>query len=245
MRVNINNKNDFIRNFLGPIGKVCENAVVNIKSDGISSLTCTSDSTLFLNCKLSQKNEVSSQCTLNIPDVNKLVNALTCTTQDDVLFEVTNNCMNYTSDNVKFKLHLLEEGIINTPAVNIDKLKNIKFNTTFEIDYNVLQTLIKGSTFATDVNKLYFNTTSKGEVKGEITDSETQNVNTFSMILADSFQGEPIPDPKPLTFEVVRFILTSRFDKCIIHHSSDLNVFLFDISNNNYTINYIASGLRR
>ena len=245
MKINITNKTEFIRNFLSPIGKVCENAVVNIKPDSISALTCTYDSTLFLNCKLSQQNTIETNKSLNIPDINKLISALSCTAQDNILFDVTDNCINYKSDNVKFKLHLLEEGIINTPAVNIDKLKNIEFTTTFEITYETLQTLVKGSSFASDVNKLYFNTTSSGEVRGEITDSESQNVNTFGMVLSDTYTGDAIPSPRPLTFEVIRFILTSRFDKCKIHHSNDLNVFLFDISNNGYTINYIASGLRR
>ncbi|MDB4464489.1 hypothetical protein N9033_00295 [bacterium] len=245
MKINIANKTEFIRNFLSPIGKVCENAVVNIKPDSISALTSTYDSTLFLNCKLTQKNVIDNNKSLNIPDINKFISALSCTGQDNILFDVTDNCINYKSDNVKFKLHLLEEGIINTPAVNIEKLKNIKFNTQFEITHDTLQTLVKGSTFASDVNKLYFNTTSNGEVRGEITDSESQNVNTFGMVLAKEFTGDPIPSPRPLTFEVIRFILTSRFEKCIIHHSNDLNVFLFDISTKDYTINYIASGLRR
>lgn len=245
MKININNKTDFIRNFLSPIGKVCENAVLNVKPDAISSLTCTPDSTLFLNCRLLQKNNVTDSQSLNIPDVNKLVNALSCTSQEILSFELNENCIQYTSDNVKFKLHLLEDGIINSPAINIEKLKNIEFNTTFKLTYNALQTLIKGSSFASEVNKIYFNTTADGKVRGELTDCESQNVNSFSVDIAEQFAGDPIPNPKPLTFEVIRFILTSRFDVCTVHHSSDLNVFLFDISNDNYTINYIASGLRR
>jgi len=245
MKIDINNKSEFIRSFLSPIGKVCENAVVNVRKDSISSLTCTSDSTLFLNCKIKQSNNISTDQSLNIPDVNKLINALSCTTQDDIQFDLSNNCMQYLSDNVKFKLHLLEDGIISIPAVNINKLKDIKFDTTFNICYNSLQMLVRGSTFASEVNKIYFNTTSDGKVRGELTDSETQNVNTFGMDLSDSFTGSPMPNPKPLTFEVIRFILSSKFDQCIIHHSSDLNVFLFDISTEDCVINYIASGLRR
>lgn len=245
MKININNKTNFIRNFLSPIGKVSENAVVNVKGDAITALTCTPDSTLFLNCRLSQKNDLDDAKALNIPDVNKLVNALSCTSQEIVSFELNQNCIQYTSDNVKFKLHLLEDGIINSPAINIDKLKNIEFNTTFKLTYNALQTLIKGSSFASEVNKIYFNTTSSGKVRGELTDCESQNVNSFSVDISDSFKGDPIPSPKPLTFEVIRFILTTRFDECTVHHSSDLNVFLFDISDDGYTINYIASGLRK
>ena len=129
--------------------------------------------------------------------------------------------------------------------INIDKLKNIEFNTTFKLTYNALQTLIKGSSFASEVNKIFFNTTATGKVRGELTDCESQNVNSFSVDISDSFKGDPIPSPKPLTFEVIRFILTTRFEECTVHHSSDLNVFLFDISDDGYTINYIASGLRK
>ena len=245
MKINISNKTNFIRNFLSPIGKVCENAILNIKNDSITSLTCTPDSTLFLNCKLFQKNNITDNQSLNIPDVNKLVNALSCTNQEGVSFELDNNCMRYMSDNVKFKLHLLEDGIINSPAINVEKLKNIEFNTTFKLTYDALQTLIKGSSFASEVNKIYFNTTADGKVRGELTDCESQNVNSFSVDISNKFTGDAIPNPKPLTFEVIRFILTSRFDECVVHHSNDLNVFLFDISTPEYVINYIASGLRR
>ena len=244
MKITIQNKRDFIKNFLSPIGKVCENAVVNIKKDSISSLTCTNDSTLFLNCRLNQNNNVDENVMLNIPDINKLVNALMCTSKDSLEFELDNNCIRYSSNDIKFKLHLLEDGIITTPTVDVNKIKQINFTTSFDLTYNTLQTLVRGSTFATDVNKLYFSNDGTN-VRAEITDSEVQNINSFSSVISDSYTGQPISEPRPLTFETVRFIMTTQFEKCTVHHSDELNVFLFDISTPEYNINYIASGLRR
>ena len=150
----------------------------------------------------------------------------------------------YISSDINFKVHLLEDGIINTPAVNIEKLKSIEFDCSFSINYDNLQTLIKGSTFATDTNKLYFEL-KDGKVTGVLRDSDNEYINTFSSIISDTCEGCVIENPVPITFEVIRMILGVRFDTCHVHLSTKLNVFLFDISTDEYNINYIVSGLRR
>ena len=244
MIVNIANKQRFVKNFLTPINKINEDAVVKINDNSITSLTCTGDAALFLNCIYTQQNSVNDSLTLNIPDISKLINAINCVNNEEMAFEYENNSIKYSSDDINFKLHLLEDGIISAPAVNVDKLKNIKFDTSFEIDYQNFTTLVKGSTFATDTNKIYFSTRD-GCVYGELTDKENQNINSFSSIICEEFEGEGIKTPAPLDFEVIRMLLGIRFDTCKIHLSTKLNVFLFDISDSDYKINFIASGLRK
>ena len=133
MIVNIANKQRFVKNFLSPINKINENAVVKINNNSISSLTCTGDAALFLNCIYNQENStLSDAVSLNIPNISKLINAINCINDDGMDLVYENNSIRYKSDDVNFKLHLLEDGIISAPAVNIDKLKNIDFDTSFD-----------------------------------------------------------------------------------------------------------------
>lgn len=244
MNLQIHNKELFVRYFLSPISKLNENVVLKIKPSGISTITCSSDSSVFLNCMYNDCEIEGNERTLNIPDVTKLSNAINCINSPDLQFEYDEKTLKYKSSDINFKVHLLEDGIINTPAVNINKLKNIEFDCSFDINYENLQTLIKGSTFATDTNKLYFEL-HDNKVTGVLRDSDNEYINTFSSMISDTYDGVMIEKPIPITFEVIRMILGVRFNTCKVHLSTKLNVFLFDISTNEYNINYIVSGLRR
>ena len=56
------------------------------------------------------------QCNLNIPDINRLIKVFSCIDNDNIDIELDNNRLRYTSDNINFKYHLLEDGIITTPS---------------------------------------------------------------------------------------------------------------------------------
>ena len=245
MNLQIHNKENFVRYFLAPISKINENVVIKVQPDKISTITCSPDSSVFLNCIYNDCTaSVSDDEVLNVPDITKLSNAINTIAAKDLEFEYSDKKLKYISSDIKFQVHLLEDGIINTPAVNIDKLKNIEFDCGFDIPYSNLQTLIKGSTFATDTNKLYFESRD-GKIDGVLRDVDNEYINTFSSIVSESFTGNNIETPVPVTFEVIRMILGLRFTTCEVHLSTKLNVFLFDISTDDYNINYIVSGLRR
>ena len=78
----------------------------------------------ILNCVYTQSNNIDDSVTLNIPDISKLINAINCINTDELQLEYESNSIKYSSPDISFKLHLLEDGIISTPAVNIVKLKN-------------------------------------------------------------------------------------------------------------------------
>lgn len=244
MKVQIANRVDFLRYFLSPISKIAENATIKIKSNKLSSIVCSSDSSIFLNCICSGVSVDADDTILNIPDIGKLLNAVNSLSNDSIDFTIEDKKIKYISDTISFKVHLLEDGIINTPAVNIDKLKNIDFDCSFTISYDDLQTLVKGSTFATDTNKVYLEMDGEN-IRADLRDADNEYINNFSTIISKDITGTHLKQPTPLTFEAIRMILGIRFDKCTVHFSNKIGVFLFDISNNVYKINYIVSALRR
>lgn len=245
MKVQIPNRVDFLRYFLSPVSKIAENATIKIKSGKMSSIVCSSDSSVFLNCVC---NDITftddDETTLNIPDVGKLLNAINSLPNDSIDFTIEDKKIKYISDTISFKVHLLEDGIISTPAVNIDKLKSIDFDCSFTMSYDDLQTLVKGSTFATDTNKVYLEMAGDS-VRADLRDADNEYINNFSTVISKKVTGEPLKQPTPLTFEAIRMILGIRFDQCVVHFSNKVGVFLFDISNKSHKINYIVSALRR
>lgn len=241
MQIKLENKSGFINNFLGPISKLTENTVVKIRSDDIASISSSSDGTLIVNCTLAQENDVDDTVYLNIPDINKLIKVLTCITEDNIALTFNNNNIEYKSDNVGFKYHLLEDGIIDPPSVDLNKIKKIDFPFRFTTTQNTVNQLIKGSTFTTETNKIYFST-NEGKVYGSLTDRQRHNIDSYTQLLSDEFRGEELDKELALSFETIRIISSIRFNELTVNVNPDLNVFLFKIQTDDTTIVVVSSG---
>lgn len=241
-QLRLKNKSDYINNFLAPIGKLTENTVVKIKPEVISAVSASSDGTLIVNCTYKQLNEIDSDSiSLNIPDINKLIKVLGCIGHEEIDLAFNNNNIEYRSGDVGFKYHLLEDGIIDPPSVDINKIKSIDFSFKFTIQHEDINRLVKGSTFTTDTNKIYFQT-KDGKVYGTLTDNQRHNVDSYTQLLSESFIGDPLAIDLALNFETMRIISSIRFDKLNVMVNPELNVFLFDISIGDTNINIISSG---
>lgn len=241
MLLKIQNRADFLGRFLSPINKLSESVVLKVSDKKYTAVTSSSDGTLIIHCTYKQPNETDSSISLNIPDISKLIKVLSCITDDGIDLNFNNNNIEYKSSNVSFKYHLLEDGIIEVPAVNISKIKNIDFNFRFTVTSNTINQLIKGSTFTTDTNKIYFST-KDGKVYGNLTDNQRHNVDSYSQQISDEFIGDPLVSELALSFENVRMISGIRFDKLNVLVNPKLNVFLFDIDLGDVKINIISSG---
>jgi len=240
MILRIDNRKEFINKFLHPLGKLSESFVIKISRDRIYSIGSSPDGTLILYSSFAQKNDVDNTLQLNVPDINRLTKVLGCVSDEDVQLVVNGNNISYKYDNVGFKYHLLEDGIITSPAVSIEKIKKLKFDLSFEIDYNDMLTLLKGSTFTTETDKLYFYT-KDGAVYGQLTDLDRHNVDIYTQKVAMEYNGTPIPTAIPLNFETVRIICGVRFDKLKVNVNTDMKVFIFDIDQQNTKLNFISS----
>lgn len=241
MLIKINNKNSFVNNFLAPVGKLTENTVVKVKPTGMSSISTSSDGTLIVSCNIDQTNDVSDTMYLNVPDINKFVKVLSCVEEDSINLTFNNNNIEYKSNNVGFKYHLLEDGIIDPPSVDLNKIKKIDFPFRFTTEQNIINQLIKGSTFTTDTNKIYFST-SEGKVLGSLTDRQRHNTDSYTQLLAGEYRGDELKKELALSFETIRIISSIRFNKLIVSVNPELNVFLFKIETDDTTIIVVSSG---
>ena len=237
----INNRSTFINNFLSPIGKLTENTVIKVRDKELNAVSSSSDGTLIVSCSLPQQNEVDDTLFLNVPDINKLVKVLGCVNTDDLQLKFNNNNLEYKSANVGFKYHLLEDGIIDLPSVDINKIKNIDFSFKFDIQPSVINQLIKASTFVTDTNKIYFHVNDSA-VDATLTDKQRHNVDSYTHTVSESFTGDPLTKDLAMNFETIRIISTIRFESLSIHVNPDLNVFLFQLNVQGCNIIVVSSG---
>ena len=150
MKLKIKSKKDFIGNVLGPISNLNDKTIIKIEKDKLSSLTTSSDATLVLYSET--KTEAEADRNINIPDIKKFIRVLECVDGDEMDLDITSNNVKYASDNFKFTYHLLDDGIIKLPAINVKKINELKFDVTFKVLENKLSSLFKGSTFTTETN---------------------------------------------------------------------------------------------
>jgi len=242
MILNLTNKSDFINSFLFPLSRIGTNCILKLSNKGITTLLSAADNTVILYGIYEAKLGDAVDTKLNIPDLHRLIKVLQCVDEDNIQLQVERNKIQYTSPNLRFTYHLLHDGILSIPPVNIKKIKQLSYDTTFTIPYGSFVNLLKSSTFTLSINKMYFYT-KDGNVYADIDDKESHNVDSICIKMCESFQGTPLDKPLPVSFETIRTLAGLKCDELIVKVNSKLNVMTFSVNTGNVKITYIVSGL--
>ena len=196
-------KSSFINDFLSPISKINEKCIINFEDNKASAIVTENTSAIFLFCE-SNIGFHGEKVSLNVGDVMKLQKALGCIEEDTPSFSLNQNNLQYKSKTLKFKYHLLEDGVIKTPPFNRDKLTNIPFTTEFKINKKEYSDVLKNSVFTSDSNKIYFYTKNKA-VYCELNDKTIPNIDCIDMKVSESFEGSIISVPFALRLDWLRY----------------------------------------
>lgn len=240
-QLNIVNGPEFVSSFLNTIGKVAEDCIVNVENEKITSLCSTSDGTLIQ--YITFKNSNSFEQTLNIPDIKRFHKIISCVQGTDLSLTVENNRILYRSPTTRFTYHLLDDGILSSPMISVEKINKLTYDNEFVIPYAKLIELIKGSSFSNETEKLYLYTSKEGDLYGELTDKEKPNMDSFCIkITEDSKPAHPVK-PMAFNFENFRIISSTRCDKITFKINSQMNVARVDIEGDSCYISYIISAL--
>ena len=235
----IQKRSEFIK-FLDSLSKVNESAILNIhEEDGgsISCLACSADNTLILSAELSSI-DTNFTATNNIPDVKKLIRVLDSINTKDIKLIVNSNNYQYEGNILKFKYHLYEDGLLSKPSINVEKIKGFKYNINFQITKEVLQNIIKGSTFATDTNKLYLYTDGQS-LKAELTDRARHNTDALCLDLG-IVDFELLPLPLNLDNIKLLNVLNNTIDVSI---NTEYGICCFSIVSPDIKLTYIITSL--
>ncbi len=242
MTLTIPNKNDFVAKFLNQLARINNSCSLHLKNDTLTGLVATPDAAVILNATYKFGNSYSEENRFNIPDLNKLIRVLDCLPDEGINLKINSNNLSYDEKKgVKFKYHLLEDGILSSPAINIEKVKALQYDTVINVKNTDIANLIKSSAFATETDKLYLRT-EDGKVLGELTDKNKSNVDSIEVELSNSYTGAEIDQPIAINFEIIR-IVSTKFQEVTIKVNIGLGVLLFELNNSNVELIYVASGL--
>ena len=232
------NRLDCIK-YLEAISKINESTILNASQDRglVSSLVSSADNTLILYSELSSIN-INYNGSINIPDIKKLTRVVDSIDTKEVKLLINSNNIEYKGKTLKFKYHLYEEGFLVKPSINIEKIKNFNYNIKFSLKKDTINSIIKGSTFASETNKLYLYT-EDGHLKGELTDRARHNTDVFAIDLGEvDFSLSPLP----LNFDNIK-LLSLISDDINFGINTEYGVTVIDITNNDIKLKYILTSL--
>jgi len=243
-QIKIKNKISFIKNFLSPICKVSDSAVLEIENGFIKALVCTSDNSIIFHNTHEIESSSEELIVLNCSDLKKLIRALdTIVSKNEIIFTLEENNISYNDSKIKFKYHLLENDIIKKPKISLKKLESMDTLSSFIITKDSLKELVRGSVFSSDSNKFYLNS-ENGGVFAELTDKTRNNIDTITLQLSDSFDGNSF-EALPLNFEIFRIMEIGDSNDINVKINTKLGIVLFEIYNNYNKMLYIMSSLTK
>ena len=237
-------KQSFIDNFLQPVGKINEQCIITLTDGYVETITSNINTTVFLYCKSKLECEVDHEIKINIGNVSKLQKAFECIPDETPEIQLHHNHLRYVSPELRFSYHLLEDGVIPVPTVNIEKLESVEIDTSFIISKEALTTVLRTSSFTQDSNKIYFYT-KDGSVHCELNDRTMPNLDSVDMRIADSFSGKPIKTDIPLRLDWLRDFSTIKFENVNVRYNDSNKIVIFHIETDRTVLKYIVSGLTK
>ena len=235
-------KESFIQRFLTPISKLADNVSLFIDDKKMYAVCSSQDGGIVLLATLETESQLKGITRINIPDIKKLVRLLDCIEEQEINLTVENNHLKYFTSDFKFNYYLLEDSYMQRCPVNPDKIRQLTYDSEFTLTNAKFNDILKGSSIATDTDKLYF-FTKDNSVFAELNDYERQNINNITYLISDNFFGNPIKNALPLNLEHVRMLAGLRVEDLKIKINSTLKVTLFEASDENVNIKFIISAL--
>ena len=244
MQLTLNNKANFCTKFLKPISCISDLVIINVENDRISSLNKTSDNNIILYTTCTDiSSDTEQRTSLNIADIKKFIRAFDCIEDTQVNVKVNGNNIEYKSPKTKFKFHLLEDGIIAPIAMSIQKIERFNYDTKFKISAAAFASLLRSSTFITDSNCKIYIYTEGSAVHAELTDKTRHNVDSYSTLLSDSYEGNAINSAIPFPFESIRSISTLKSLDISVQINTSLGIMCIDVVDEGYSLKYISTAM--
>lgn len=232
----VTNRLQFLQ-YLDSVAKINDSAIFEIKPEGISCLVASIDNTLILYTEHKEPQDITT--TINVPDIKKLHRVIDTIDGNSFDLAISSNNLQYKGVNVKFKYHLFEDGFLAKPGLNLQKIKDFSYDIKFNVTKSLLQQLFKGSTFASETNKVYFYT-EDGKLKAELTDRSRHNTDVFAITIIDGvdFKLEPLP----INFDNIR-LLTSVTNEYQFNINTEYGVVVVENCSDTTKLKYIISSL--
>jgi len=235
-------KETFVQKFLLPISKLADNISISFNEEEIFTTCASQDGSIVLLASYKTDTSIKGLPRVNLPDVKKFIRLLDCVEEDNIALTIENNHLRYTTPSFKFNYFLLEDSYMQRCPVNPEKINKLKYDTAFILPVTKFNDILKGSSIATDSDKLYFYT-KDDKVYCELNDLERQNINNVTYLVADKYVGENIKNTLPLNLENIRLLAGMKCNELVVKVNNELKVTLFQVEEKDVDIKFIISAL--
>ena len=239
--LNLKNKKDFVTNFLGPVSNLNDMCVLHINDNKVICTVAAADSTIVSKAEIEVETDLENT-KLNIPDIKKFIRVLDIIPDEKISLKINENSLSYNNNGYKFKYHLLDDGIIKQPNINVNKVNSLEFDTIFTVRESNLNTVFKGSSFTTETSKLYLYT-EDSKIVCELGDRSRHNTDNFVCVISDNIENGSISTPLALNFESFRLVSFSNSREVTFKVNQEMGVLTCSITKGNTSLIYVISAL--
>lgn len=232
-------KKNLISKFLDSAARVNDSCIIDLdqSNNKCSVVVSSADNTLILYGEITDV-ESTYSTSLNLPDIKKLVRVVDSISTDNITLEIEANSLQYKGKDIKFKYHLYEDGLLVKPPININKIKSFEYDISFNITKEMLGSIIRHSTFASESNKIYL-FTENGDLKCELTDRSRHNVDAISLNLG---KVDFTLSPLPVNLDNIKLVNIIS-DNLTFNINSEFGVLVVDIVRDDIKLKYIITSL--
>jgi len=238
----VTNKNLLTQQFLLPVSRIADNISIFFTKEEVYTVSANADGSIVLYVTLKEGIKYPGVFKINLPDIKKFIRLLECIEAEELVLNLDNNHIKYSGNGINFKYFLLEENYIQKCPATPEKIKQMTYDTTFVITNSKFNEIMKGSSIATDTEKIYFYT-KENKVYAELNDFERQNVNNITYQVTEEYNGDEITTAIPLILENVRMLAGLKATHFTIKINNKLKIALFEIDQENSKIQFILSAL--
>ena len=242
MLLPIKNKDNFIQNFLNPVSRLNSAATLEIR-DTISTIV-HNNSNIFLKAEYNiDWDDHSHTDTICLPDTVKLIKILSCLDQTDIHLEIEKNCITYSDSSNRFKYHLFDDNLTSNNAFDFNKINDIIFNTNFKLTREKNNAILKALPFVTESSKVYIKTEDTN-IYAELSDKKLQNVDSYTALIADEYNGDELDYELILDIELFRLISTLNFVEATIHINNKYKMLMIKLNLENSNLTFVSTSYK-
>lgn len=186
MNITIQDKTDFIDNFVNTIATVADRVQLRIEDNAIHAVAVSQDNTTIICTSYKIDTDITEKTIVNIGDVRLFARTLDVIDSNNVTFQLTKNSLQYKSKTQTLKVHFLEDGIIT--ALPYKKEKLMFDGIKVQLTKDSLKRILRGTSITTHSNKAYI-TQENNQLFCEFTDKMHENVDSYKELVVANYTG--------------------------------------------------------
>ena len=237
-----------LEKLLKPVNRLTDSCVLRTENESIYTVCSSGDNSVILYAVSKIPIELKD-IKLNIINIKKLLTGLDCLGNDGEfkLIHSENHIVckcigNSSEENTHFKYHLVDDNIIKEATVNSEKIRELTFDTTFDLSLSKIKQIMSAYSFVGDANKIYFYT-KESKVHADVDDKTLQNIDNVSLIASNEFKGDEIITPISIKIEIFKLLSSSK-SSIKVKINNKFKVFIFETEDDENTqLKYIISAL--